>query len=137
VFTSRLIRCLLTLAVLTCATPTSGRAQALPERPIQAFDGKVALGAEVIATGGNADDIAFFNYTDYEHNALRMFRVGVSGLYRPAEWLSFVGELRSEDLDSPTAYAAYVRLRPWTFRPAGSHRYSGRSDAGSMRQGIR
>ena len=45
-----------------------------------------------------------------------MFRLGVSGIYRPAEWLSFVGELRSEDLESPTAYAAYVRLRPWRNR---------------------
>jgi hypothetical protein len=76
----------------------------------------VALGAEVIATGGNADEIAFFNYTDYEHNALRMFRVGVSGVYRPAEWVSFVGEVRTENLESPTAYAAYVRVRPWRNR---------------------
>ncbi len=79
------------------------RAQALPEGPIQVFDGKVAVGAEVIATGGNADEIAFFNYTDYEHNALRMFRLGVSGMYHPANWLSFVGELRSEDLDTPNS----------------------------------
>jgi hypothetical protein len=116
VLTWRLTRCLLFLAVVTCADPTRSHAQALPEKPIQAFDGKVALGAEVIATGGNADEIAFFNYTDYEHNALRMFRVGVSGIYRPAEWVSFVGELRSEDLESPNAYAAYVRLRPWRNR---------------------
>ncbi len=94
----------------------SVRAQALPEGPVQAFDGKVSVGAEVIATGGNADEIAFFNYTDYEHNALRMFRVGISGMYHPASWLSFVGELRSEDLDQPTAYACYVRVRPWRDR---------------------
>ena len=111
-----LARCLLLVAAAICATATTTRAQTLPETPIQAFDGKVAVGAEVIATAGNADDIAFFNYTDYEHNALRMFRVGVSGIYRPANWLSFVAEVRSEDLDSPTAYAAYVRLHPWRNR---------------------
>jgi hypothetical protein len=116
VLTSRTIACLVVLAFATCVDSTSVRAQTLPERPIQAFDGKVAVGAEVIATGGNADDIAFFNYTDYEHNALRLFRLGVSGIYRPADWVSFVGELRSEDLESPTAYAAYVRLRPWRSR---------------------
>ena len=77
VFTWRLTRCFLLLAVATCVDPMPLRAQALPERPIQAFDGKVALGAEMIATGGNADEIAFFNYTDYEHNALRMFRIVV------------------------------------------------------------
>ena len=113
---SHATRSLLLLAVLIAAPPRGAGAQALPEGPVQAFDGKVALGAEVIATGGNADDVAFFNYTDYEHNALRMFRMGVSGIYRPATWLSFVGELRSEDLESPTPYAAYVRVRPWRNR---------------------
>lgn len=111
-----LARCLLLVVAAICATATTARAQTLPEAPIQALDGKVAVGAEVIATAGNADDIAFFNYTDYEHNALRMFRVGVSGLYRPADWVSFVAEVRSEDLDAPTAYAAYVRLHPWRNR---------------------
>ncbi len=116
VLNSHAARSLLLLAVLIAAPPRGAGAQALPEGPVQAFDGKVALGAEVIATGGNADDVAFFNYTDYEHNALRMFRMGVSGVYRPATWLSFVGELRSEDLESPTPYAAYVRVRPWRHR---------------------
>ncbi len=114
--TWRLTRCLLAAAVVTCANTASVRAQALPETPIQAFDGKVSVGGEVLATGGNADEIAFFNYTDYEHNALRMFRLGVSGIYHPAEWVSFVGEVRSENLEAPTAYAAYVRLRPWRSR---------------------
>jgi len=112
----RFTRPLLLIPLLVCVDAGILRAQALPEGPIQAFDGKVAVGAEVIATGGNADDIAFFNYTDYEHNALRMFRMGVSGLYCPATWLSFVGELRSEDLERPKVYAAYLRVRPWRNR---------------------
>jgi len=116
VVTLQSTRRLLFVTALVCAVAPASFAQTLPEAPIQAFDGKVAVGAEVIATGGNADDIAFFNYTDYEHNALRMFRLGVSGIYRPTAWLSFVGEMRSEDLEAPTAYAAYVRLRPWRNR---------------------
>jgi hypothetical protein len=112
----RLPRSLLLLPLLVCVEAAVLRAQGLPEAPIQAFNGKVAVGAEVIATGGNADDIAFFNYTDYEHNALRMFRMGVSGVYRPATWLSFVGEVRSEDLEEPKVYAAYLRVRPWRNR---------------------
>jgi hypothetical protein len=67
----------------------------------------------VIATAGSADDVTFFNYTDYEHNALRMMRLGVSGIYRPVVWLAFVGELRSEDLEHPAPYAAYARVQPW------------------------
>ena len=101
------------LALFFLCSAAVVRGQALPEGPIQLFDGKVAVGGEVIATGGNADDIAFFNYTDYEHNALRMIRFGISGVYRPANWLTLVAEVRSEDLEPPNAYAAYVRLHPW------------------------
>ena len=98
---------------LLCSAPGAVLGQALPEGPVRLFDGKVAVSGEVIATGGNSDEIAFFNYTDYEHNALRMIRFGVSGVYRPANWIALVAEVRSEDLDPPKAYAAYVRLHPW------------------------
>jgi hypothetical protein len=91
-------------------------AQGLPEGPVRALDGKVTVSGEVIAVAGSADETAFFNYTDYEHNALRMTRFGVSGLYRPASWLAFAGEVRSEDMDHPTAYAAYARIQPWKTR---------------------
>jgi hypothetical protein len=99
--------------LLLCSAPGAVQGQALPEGPVRLFDGKVAVSGEIIATGGNSDEIAFFNYTDYEHNALRMIRFGVSGVYRPANWIALVAELRSEDLDPPTVYAAYVRLHPW------------------------
>jgi hypothetical protein len=105
------------LLLLSCLAATArAYAQPVPEGPIRAFDDRVAISGEVIATAGSADEIAYFNYTDYEHNALRMVRLGISGLYRPAGWLAFVGELRSEDLGHPTAYAAYVRLHPWRDR---------------------
>jgi hypothetical protein len=102
-------------ALLLMCVAAAGRvyAQALPEGPINAFDGRVTVSGEVIAIAGSTDDTAFFNYTDYEHNALRMVRLGLSALYRPLTWLAFVGELRSEDLEQPAAYAAYARVRPW------------------------
>src|SRR5918994_2172273 len=58
---------------------------------------QVTVSGEATATLGARDDIAFFNYTDYEHNALRMFRVSLSGMWRPASRLS-------------------VRVRPWAGR---------------------
>ena len=102
------------LLVLSCLLGAArARAQPLPEGPVQAFDGRVTVGAEVTATAGNGDKVAFFNYTDYEHNALKLMRLGLSGVYRPAEWLALVGEVRSEDMEHPKPYAAYVRVRPW------------------------
>ena len=105
------------LLALSCVA-MAGRAgaQALPENPIQTLDGRLVLSGEVVATAGSADDIAFFNYTDYQHNALRMMRVGASGLWRPTSWLAFAAELRSEDFEHPSVYGAYVRVRPWRGR---------------------
>jgi hypothetical protein len=63
---------------------------------------------------GNSDENAFFNYTDYEHNALRLFRAALTASWRPASRLAFVGEVRTEDLNVVRPYAAYVRVRPWS-----------------------
>jgi hypothetical protein len=93
--------------------PLSAQAQPLPEGPVTAFDGRLAVGAEIVATIGEEDHSAYFNYTDYEHNTLRMFRIGLSASWRPIDRLAFVGEVRSEDFDIVRPYAAYVRLRPW------------------------
>jgi hypothetical protein len=104
--------------VLLFLLASAGRAaaQILPAGPVRAQDGKIRVSGEVVATASDSDEIAYFNYTDYEHNALRMLRLSVSGAWQPASRLAFVGELRTEDLEHPRAYAAYVRIRPWTDR---------------------
>lgn len=101
------------LILLCVAAAGPGFAQGLPEGPVRALDGRLTVSGEVTATAGSTDDTAFFNYTDYEHNTLRMMRLSLSGLYRPVSWLALVGELRSEDLEHPEPYAAYARVRPW------------------------
>jgi len=88
-------------------------AQMLPAGPVELAHGTVTVGGDVTATFGAKDDIAFFNFTDYEHNALRMFRVSFTGMWRPSEQFAFVTELRSEDLDAVIPYALYARVRPW------------------------
>lgn len=112
------VRALRWLAVLpmlgVCLQAT---AQTLPAGPVRAFDGRVVVAGEVVATVGDTDDIAYFNYTDYRHNAFRMLRLGLSGLWQPARWIAFVGEARTENLGAVSASAAYIRIRPWPDRP--------------------
>ena len=62
-------------------------------------------------------DGAWFNYTDYEHNALRLFRVGVDADMRLTDRVSVLTEIRSENGDAIKPYALYVRVRPWRDRP--------------------
>src|SRR4051794_24228800 len=91
--------------------------QALPAGPIETGRGTVTISGEVTATAGAEDETAFFNYTDYEHNALRMFRLSLSGMWRPSPRFAILTEVRSEDLQHVIPYALYVRVRPWANLP--------------------
>jgi hypothetical protein len=105
------------LVVYLTLLPGPAAAQGLPTGPVTTFDGRLSVGAEVVGTIGERDDDAFFNYTDYEHNVLRMVRIALSAAWRPAERIALVGEVRTEDFDVVRPYAAYVRVRPWQSLP--------------------
>jgi hypothetical protein len=102
--------------LLVVSLASRAGAQALPEGPFRSPDGTLVVGAEIVGTIGMPDTTAFFNYTDYEHNALRMIRLGLTGQWRPLAPIAFVAEVRSEDLQHVAAHAAYVRVRPWQSR---------------------
>jgi hypothetical protein len=105
------------LVVVTMALSTAvAFAQAVPDGPLTALDGRLVVSGDVTATVGSSDEGAYFNYTDYQRNAMRIFRLGLSGMWRPVDRIAFVGEVRAEDFDHLTPYAAYVRVRPWRSR---------------------
>jgi hypothetical protein len=104
------------LLLLVCAPVAAPRAQVLPSEPLTAAGGTISVGGDVAVTVGAHDNTAFFNYTDYEHNALRMFRLSLSGMWRPAARFAVLTELRSEDAQRVIPYALYVRVRPWQAR---------------------
>jgi hypothetical protein len=101
------------VGLLAIAPVRVALAQNLPAGPIRAFDGDLLVSGEVVASISDKDNIAFFNYTDYEHNALRLFRLALAAAWQPASRIAFVGEVRTEDLDQAQTYAAYLRVRPW------------------------
>ena len=119
--TGRITR--LTMLALVCA----GRlavAQTLPSEPIALANGRVTVGGDISAswgcqwTGDHAcdDDHGFFNYTDYEHSALRMLRVDLSAAVKAGPHFTVLGEIRSENFEALRPYALYLRIRPWTTR---------------------
>jgi hypothetical protein len=102
------------LAILLVVSAASGvDAQSLPQGPLRSPDGSLVVGGEIVGTFGAPDNTAFFNYTDYEHNALRMIRLALAGSWQPVAPIALVAEVRSEDLRHIEAHAAYVRVRPW------------------------
>jgi hypothetical protein len=99
--------------LLACAPPAA--AQTLPAGPVVLDDGRVTLGGDVSASFGSADP-GFFNYTDYEHSALRTLQIDLSGAVKAGDHVAFLAEIRTENVDNVTPYALYVRVRPWTNR---------------------
>jgi hypothetical protein len=98
-----------------CAAAASASAQSLPAEPITFGSGRVVLSGDVAGTIAPAD-LGFFNYGDYEHSTLREFRAGVSAMVRAAERVAVLAEIRSDNLETPEAYALYARIRPFPQR---------------------
>jgi hypothetical protein len=111
---------LASMLVMTCS---EAGAQALPSEPLTFGTGWFTLGADVSATAscasvqGNTShcttDTGFFNYTDYQHSALRMLIIGITSEVKAGDRVSVLAEIRSENGGVPDPYALYVRVRPW------------------------
>src|SRR5205814_784832 len=104
---------------IACALALCGsvpaRAQTLPSEPIVFADGRVTFGGDVSASFA-PKDTGYFNYTDYEHSALRLLRIDFTGSLKAGDHLAVLGEVRSENVESPRPYALFLRIRPWTAR---------------------
>jgi hypothetical protein len=104
----------LTSLLLVCAARLAA-AQSLPSEPIALANGRVTVSGDVSA-GFGSDDPGFFNYTDYDHSALRLFRLDVTAAVKAGPHFTLLGEIRTENFDTVRPYALYLRIRPWTTR---------------------
>jgi hypothetical protein len=113
-----LARTAMLLAVVLCHHSVA-HTQELPTQPLSLAGGRVTLGTDlsIAMTPQEDDDGAWFNYTDYEHNALRLLRLGVTADVRLTDRVSVLTEVRSENGGAVAPYALYVRVRPWGERP--------------------
>jgi hypothetical protein len=107
----------LILLLIPALAPNPAAAQVLPSEPFTLVGGRITIGGEVSASAStNPDDPGWFNYTDYEHNALRLFRLGFSADVRLGSRVSVLGEFRTDNWDDFGPYALYARIRPWVDR---------------------
>lgn len=107
------------LLLLCLGAPRAAGAQDILSGPLSIAGGRVVVGTDVSIAFTPQDDTdgAWFNYTDYEHNALRLFRLAVNADVRVTDQISVLTEIRSENGDGVKPYALYVRVRPWRSRP--------------------
>jgi hypothetical protein len=99
--------------------------QALRAEPIVFGNGRVTVSGDISGSfscaygdglHGCAADEGFFNYSNYENNLLRTFRVNLAAAVKASDRVSVLTEVRSDNLQRPQPYALYVRFRPWTTR---------------------
>ena len=119
-----LLRAALVATVAFGGTP-SAVAQGLPSEPITFAGGHVTVAGDASVSVA-PDDTGFFNYTDYDHSALRLFRgdLMTSVMLNPhftvlseiRDEVGLFGQTGDENANTFRAYALYLRIRPWIDR---------------------
>ena len=66
------------ICVAAIGSPAAAAAQGVPSEPVSVLGGRLVFSGEAAITFGTPDHESYFNYTDYEHNAMRLMRVGVT-----------------------------------------------------------
>jgi hypothetical protein len=100
---------------LVGALTSGSRLYAADEERASPTGRRLTVGGEVSLTG-SVGDRGWFNETEYERSTLKLARFGLLGELRAGQRLALLSEVRSENLDTPRAYALYLRLRPWSDR---------------------
>jgi hypothetical protein len=87
-----------------------------PEPPAHEGWGRLSLGGDATATVSPADSNAFFNFTNYDQNALRGAQVRLLAEWRLTSTVSFLAEVRAENGAGVDGAAWYLRWHPWSAR---------------------
>ena len=110
------VRVLALALAATIALPASALArQDPPAQPSSRPQGLI-WGGELAAVVSRKDDVAFFNYTDYEHSTLRQVRLRLMLEQRLPARFDVLAEVRVEN-DQLNAPTLFVRWQPWAERP--------------------
>jgi hypothetical protein len=98
--------------MLALAVPAPVAAQGPEPAASPSPPGRLTLGGDATATISPPDTTAFFNYTNYDQNALRAAQVRLMGEWRLSGSVSLLGELRADNVAGLDAAAWYVRWHP-------------------------
>src|SRR5207245_6761938 len=76
---------------LACGASASAQTQVLPSSPLSFADGRVIVAGDAAVTMAPTDP-GFFNYTDYDYSALRMFQIDVAASVRAGDHVTLLGQ---------------------------------------------
>ncbi len=107
------MRAVLTTVLVLSAAIAAAQPAADSDAP--PADPRIVIGGEIFVTAGS-DDPGFFNYTDYEYSALRNLRFSIATELRASSYVQALAEVRLDHGDALSAYALFVRVRPFPAR---------------------
>jgi hypothetical protein len=115
------LRPVVLVAALAAAAPCAGQ-DASPPRG-NWFGEHVRLSGEASASYSTmeAEDEGWFNYSDYENSTVRSLRLSLVAEVTLVDRVAVITEVRTMQLDTPEAYALYVRVRPWLSQAIDVH----------------
>ena len=83
-----------------------------PESGYRPIFGRLSFGGDATATFSRSDTDAYFNFTNYDQNALRAAQLRLMGEFRVSSSISLLGELRAENGAGLEGAAWYIRWHP-------------------------
>jgi hypothetical protein len=107
--------------LVVLALPADAAAQESAARQVASAGPRFSFGGEA-AVSMSPEDHGYFNYSADTYTVLRLVRIDGSAQYRPAGWLTLVGDVRlevgiGEGGWEVRPYALFARIRPWSGAP--------------------
>jgi hypothetical protein len=92
-------------------------AQVLPSYPITLLDGRLTVSGDGAVSFSTSDHDTYFNYGDYQHDTLRLTRLGVAVTLHMGPRVTAVADVRAEGETTGGPWEAYpvslfLRVRP-------------------------
>jgi hypothetical protein len=105
------------LAIAACCLARLSAAQSAEHAAHATDQHRLSWGGEISAVISPSDEAAYFNYTDYDRNILRIARIRLNGEWRIHPTLAVLADVRADGLHEFGASSAYVRWQPSSSLP--------------------
>ncbi|HEX7485179.1 MAG TPA: hypothetical protein VF332_03440 [Vicinamibacterales bacterium] len=107
----------LLFAAVCALMPGWASAQVLPSHPITFLGGRLTVSGDGAVSFSTSDHDTYFNYGGYQHDTLRLTRLGVAATLRMGPRVTAVAEVRAEGETTGGAWRGYpvslfLRVRP-------------------------
>lgn len=107
-------------AAVSLAVAAGAPAQPLPPGPFVFVDGRVTVSGDASVAFSTSDHETYFNYGDYQHDGMRLIRLGLAATLRAGPRVTAVADLRAEGGTADGGWQGYPVKLYASVRPFAS-----------------